>query len=64
MGLDPANVTTTERVGIDLDYDTLAAVLADVRQRIADGELSPVLAQHLTALGLDDVVLALAMSAE
>lgn len=37
-----------------------SAVLADIRQRIADGERSPVLARHMAALGLDDVLLALA----
>jgi len=40
--------------------DNRAAVLADIRQRIADGERSPVLARHVRALGLDDVLLALA----
>jgi hypothetical protein len=37
-----------------------ARVLADIRQRIADGEARPVLARHMQALGLDDVLLALA----
>lgn len=37
-----------------------SAALADIRQRVADGERSPVLARHVRALGLDDVLIALA----
>jgi len=40
--------------------DTLDRVLADIRQRIADGERSPVLARHMTAVELDELLLALA----
>jgi len=40
-----------------------ARVIADIRQRIADGEARPVLARHMTALGFDGVLLALAREA-
>ena len=48
------------RLTLDVDRRPLDLVLADVRQRIADGERSPVLARHVRALGLDDVLIALA----
>ena len=57
----PASDVTPERVVEIRGAETaLGEVLADIRQRIADGERSPVLARHMTALGLDDVLLALA----
>jgi hypothetical protein len=47
-----------------IEADLYAQVLADIRQRIADGEARPVLARHMQALGLDDVLLALALARE
>lgn len=58
---DMVSAPVSERV-VELRDDAAVVdrVLDDIRQRIADGERSPVLARHMTALGLDDVLLALA----
>ena len=41
----------------------MSATLDDIRQRIAEGASQPVLARHMTDLGLDGVLLALAEGA-
>jgi len=48
------------RLDLSIDADPLARVIADIRRRTAGGEARPVLARHMTALGLDGVLLALA----
>ncbi len=45
------------------DAAAWAAVRAEIVERVAAEERSPVLARHMTALGLDDVLLALAEGA-
>ncbi len=45
------------------DAAAWAAVRAEIAERLAAGDRSPVLARHMTALGLDDVLLALAEGA-
>ncbi len=45
------------------DAAAWAAVRAEIVERLAAGERSPVLARHMTALGIDDVLLALAEGA-
>jgi len=66
-GIHPFDRTTLTITGPSATLapfgDNRAAVLADIRQRIADGEARPVLARHMTALGFDGVLLALAREA-
>ena len=45
---------------VQVPEDACTRALADIRQRIAAGERSPVLARHITAVGLDDILLDLA----
>ena len=45
-----------------LDAAAWAVVRAEIAERAAAAERSPVLARHMTALGLDDVLLALAQA--
>jgi len=61
--MDPGNPSkSTEMRAVDLGFvaTELHTVLEDVRQRIADGETTPVLASHLEALDLDSIIQQLA----
>ena len=54
--IDPRNTEVVQFVTIAIPLSDYTATLDAVRQRIADGEGTPVLAAHLDALGLRDVV--------
>lgn len=54
--INPADSQAVEFVTIAIPLADYLATLDAVRQRIADGEGTPVLASHLDALGLRDVV--------
>lgn len=54
--INPADAQSVEFVTIAIPLGDYLATLDAVRQRIADGEGTPVLASHLDALGLRDVV--------
>lgn len=57
----PTAAPTVERlVEIRGDESTVVRVLTDIRARVARGERTPVTADHLRSLGLDDVLLELA----
>jgi len=61
--MDPGHPgKSTEMRAVDLGFvaTELHTVLEEVRQRIADGEATPVLASHLEALGLDSIIQQLA----
>ena len=55
-------VKSTEMRDINIGFvaSELNTVLEAVRQRIADGETTPVLVSHLEALGLDSIIQQLA----
>jgi len=57
---DGAGSRPHESVALLIQSDACARVVADIRQRLENGEARPVLARHMTALGLDGVLLALA----
>jgi len=61
--MDPGNPSkSTEVRAVDLGFvaTELHTVLEEVRQRIADGETTPVLASHIDALGLRAIIQQLA----
>ena len=58
--MDPISLTEMRGVDIGFFASELNTVLEEVRQRIADGEATPVLASHLEALGLDSIIQQLA----
>ncbi len=61
--VEPEGSMPVEFVTIAIPLADYENTLAAVRQRIADGESTPVLCSHLDALGLRDVVEALARDA-
>ena len=58
--MDPMNLTETRDINIGFVASELNTVLEEVRQRIADGETTPVLASHIDALGLRAIIQQLA----
>ena len=58
--MGPADLTEVRVINISFFASELNTVLEEVRQRIADGETTPVLASHLEALGLDSIIQQLA----
>jgi len=58
--IDPMNLTEVRDINIGFVASELNTVLEEVRQRIADGETTPVLASHIDALGLRAIIQQLA----
>ena len=58
--IDPMDLTEIRDINIGFVASELNPDLEEVRQRIADGEATPVLASHLQALGLDSIIQQLA----
>ena len=58
--MDPIRSTEMRDINIGFVASELNTVLEEVRQRIADGEATPVLASHLETLGLDSIIQQLA----